>query len=94
MKQEVYQCPGILSSHFGWESELLECTVRVVAMPGPKRKMVDLTRGSSSVILVCYVWRQQRCMNPLTPKFPPEPLSFPDCRSKSTLLCPEVISFP
>lgn len=58
MKQEVYQYPGILSSHCGWEFELLVCKVRVVAMSSPEHKMVELMQGSSSVILVCYVWRQ------------------------------------
>lgn len=73
MKQEVYQCPEILSSHFVWKSEPLVCTVKVVGLSSPKHKMVELTQGSSSVILVCYVWRQQLCMNPLTQRFQPEP---------------------
>lgn len=39
MKQEVYQWPGILSIHSGWESELLALyMVRVVALSGPKHK--------------------------------------------------------
>lgn len=58
MEQEVYQSPGIFNNPSGWESELLVCTVSVVALSGPRHKMVELTQGSCSVILVCYVWRQ------------------------------------
>lgn len=93
MKQEVYQCPGILSSHFVWKSEPLVCIVKVMALPSPKHKMVELTQGSSSVILVCYVWRQQICMNPLTQRFQPEPF-LPRPRDKSAPLCFGMIGFP
>lgn len=86
MKQEVCQCLGILSSHFWWESELLACTVRVVALSGPKHKMLELTWGSSSVILVCYVWRQQLWVNPLTQRFQPEPYPSPTAGRECTTL--------